>query len=265
MGATEPQAFDAAGRPIMHELPRNFQGLSMICVRVLYALALTELRGNKLGLTKRSIRKILQNENDPVAGQWDWLFDNRVSMRDDDLILVRNAIRKIFEEYPFVVLRRGTYIDVPELPRKEGGKLPEVYLLNEGAIERWPCSAKVIMLLSTGIFETPISYKTLTRYMPQEHCSHFIPSELESAGAKRPQSHTLREDIEFLVRARYLRLFTHEKGDQRRQKITYKQPLSFDDDSLIELSARASWEQTYLQRLAKHFAETEKGLSVSTL
>jgi hypothetical protein len=256
-------AFDSAGRPIVHEDRRiQFKGLSANCGKVLYALALTELVGNKLGLTRRSIRKILEHEEDPLAGTWDWLFDPDV--RDSDApithVTVRNAVQKILTEYPITVLKTGTYVDIVVpgyLERLEGGAEPDVYVLNEGAIERWPCRARIITLLSIGIPINPIRYNTLSRYMPASHCSHILPKALQDRGATAPESHALREDIEFLVRSRYLKLFTHERGDRRRREIAYAQPLEFEVSAIIELDERARWEQTYLQRLARHFLDRQ--------
>jgi hypothetical protein len=228
---------------------------------VLHALALTELRGNRLGLTRRSIRKILQYENDPSAGEWNWLFDRRTPIVEEthEIIVVRNALQTLLDDYPIVVLKPGTYVDVPELPRSAGGKIPDVYILNEGAIERWPCGARIISLLSTGIHENVVHYTTLSRYIPLEHCSHQVPAVLQAQGAKPPETHTLHKDIEFLVRTRYLKLFTHEKGDPRRREVPYRQPFEFPDTSVIELDVRANLEQTYLRMLAGHFTECESG------
>jgi hypothetical protein len=212
-------------------------------------------------LTRRSIKKILQYENDPSAGVWNWLFDRRtpIDEKKQDITMVRNALQTLLDDYPIVLLKPGTYVDVPELPRRGGGKTPDVYVLNEGAIERWPCGARIISLLSTGIHENVVHYTTLSRYIPQEHCSHLVPVVLQDQGAKPPATHTLRKGIEFLVRTRYLKLFTHEKGEPKRREIPYRQQFEFADTSVIELDVRANLEQTYLLRLAEHFTECETG------
>ena len=172
------EAFDATGKPVIYEDRRiDFKSLSANCGRVLYALALTELRGNRLGLTRRNIRKVLQHENDPLAGSWHWLFDPSIPDREDGIsaVAVKNAVKKILDDYPIEVLKPGTYIDVevPGYERTKGGIEPDVYVLNEGAIERWPCGAHIVTLLATGIPEVnPLKFETLARHMPTNHHSH---------------------------------------------------------------------------------------------
>jgi hypothetical protein len=108
-------------------------------------------------------------------------------------------------------------------------------------------------LLATGIPEVnPLRFEKLARYMPTNHHS-YNEADGRASQSRGDPPHTLNDDIEFLVRARYLKLFTHERGDRRRKEIAHAQPMTFDDSAIIELDERALWEQTYLQRLAKHF------------
>ena len=92
------EGVDATGRPVIYEERRiDFKALPANCGRVLYALALTERRGKRLGLTRRNIRKVLQHENEPLAGSWDWLFDPSIPDSEDGIsaVAVKHAVKKI--------------------------------------------------------------------------------------------------------------------------------------------------------------------------
>jgi hypothetical protein len=256
MASPARRPFDADGRPFIDpHLKVGVRPLPIVCGRVLYSLALTELQGNKLGLTRRSIRKVMQHEQDERAGEWDWLFDDTISLTESGKINIRNAVHSLLVDYPIVVLQPGTYVDVPQLPRRDG-RMPDVYKLNAAAIERWPCGAHIITLLSIGIHQTPIDYATLKLHMDEVHRSHNVP-----AGIQQPKPHSLREDIAFLIQARYLKVFTHELGHPKRRELSPKDVSDSDtlDPLIIDLDDRANWEQTYLHRLARHYVSDETG------
>jgi hypothetical protein len=263
--------FDENGRPIVHKNRKPFRDPSGGCCHVLYALALTELLGNRRGLSKLSIRLILQKyKTDSSAGTWEWLVKFRPDGEDNPLeekgefgrVAIKNAIAKLRDEYPIIVLTADPNLHVPleTIQRSKGGKPPDIFVLNTGAILGWPCGAQIMKLVTSGIRNAnPLRYSHLVQRISEQHRSHIFPPTLQDT-ANPPDVHTLRADIEFLVRTRYLKLFTHEKGDPRRKELKYSLPYKFKDDAVIEVDERAAWESSYFDKLSRHYVDPTKNI-----
>jgi hypothetical protein len=108
-------------------------------------------------------------------------------------------------------------------------------------------------LVTTGIRNAnPLRYSHLAQHISEQHQSHVFSSPLQDT-ANPPDVHTLRTDIEFLVRTRYLKLFAHENGQRQRKEIRYSLPYNFKDNPVIELDERAAWESSYFDKLSRHY------------
>jgi hypothetical protein len=126
------------------------------------------------------------------------------------------------------------FIGVPgNIETTKGGFEPDVYMLNDSAIERWPCGAHIITLLAVGIHDVnPLRIETLARHMPATHHSHTA-SQPSSEDDENCPTHSER-----LHRVpgstRYLKLFTHERGDRPRKEIVHVQPMSLHGSKKTE-------------------------------
>jgi hypothetical protein len=260
------RSLDTAGRPVIYNNLRPFKDPTGNCCNVLYALARTTLLGNKLGLSKRSIRMLLQRlENDAGVeiGTREWLLTN---LGHEDAWIqkqgklgttaIKNAITRLRTKYPIVVLKLKAYSPIGSFDRSKGGHPADIFDIDSTTLG-WPCGAQIMKLLTSGIYSAyPLRYSHLAEHIHYKHRSHAVPDALKGR-AKPPKIHTLRNDIEFLVRTRYMKLFTHEKGHPRRKEIPHTIPFHFKSDSIIELEERSAWESVYFERLSQHFINEE--------
>lgn len=275
--ANDVSTGDDFDRPVMRDQRAvGYRGLSRNAGKVLYAIAVAELCGIGVGLSNRSIRKMLGNTvstprggspehlvNSGRVGTLKWLDDLGVTFdtakAQPSKNVVRDALQEIHQGYPFLVLAPGEYItmsnaDFPQqIAPRSGGRLPHVHKFGHEVIVGWPCCAEILMTISAtldGATRTTIG--DLKKSIEAEHRPHPARRNLYGLGFSEKEPHSIEEDIAYLVRLKYLTL-SRKSSSNKVQGVPYSPDLKLSDELFIKRDDRSRWENHYLSLLRKHF------------